>query len=148
MPNPIFEISYIIGLVAGSTIRVWYGRKYRQDRLAIFRQEGFVTGFLASLWGITILLPLVHMLTSWLDFANYHLPVWAGFTGIIVFGSGLWLLWRSHADLGRNWTVTAEIRENHRLVTDGVFRYIRHPMYSAHWLWGIAQALLIQNYIA
>ncbi len=60
----------------------------------------------------------------------------------------LWLLWRSHYDLGRNWRVTTEIREGHTLVTSGIFRYIRHPMYSAHWLWGIAQVLLIHNWIA
>jgi len=33
-------------------------------------------------------------------------------------------------------------------VTHGVFRHIRHPMYAAHWLWGIAQVFLLQNWIA
>ena len=88
------------------------------------------------------------MFARWLDFVNYDLPNLTGWIGVAIFTSALWLLWRSHADLGRNWTVTAEIKERHTLVTDGVFRYIRHPMYTAHWLWGIAQALLIQNWIA
>ncbi len=34
------------------------------------------------------------------------------------------------------------------LVTGGVYRYIRHPMYASMWLWGIAQALLLWNWIA
>ena len=51
-------------------------------------------------------------------------------------------------DLGGNWSATLEIRERHSLVTHGVYRRVRHPMYAAHWLWGIAQALLIQNWIA
>ncbi|MBM3173068.1 MAG: isoprenylcysteine carboxylmethyltransferase family protein, partial [Chloroflexi bacterium] len=34
------------------------------------------------------------------------------------------------------------------LVSDGVYRYIRHPMYAAHMLWGIAQALLVWNWIS
>jgi len=144
----IFGFSYVIGLFTGSFIRVWYGRKYRQDRKAIFREEGLAYALLASLWGIAILTPFLYMLTSWLDFADYRLPVWAGFAGVVVFISALWLLWRSHADLGRNWSITTEIKEGHKLVTEGVFLHIRHPMYAAHLLWGIAQALLIHNWIA
>ena len=39
-------------------------------------------------------------------------------------------------------------RDQHRLVTDGLYRYVRHPMYASFWLWAIAQALLIPNWIA
>ncbi len=146
--NNIFQIIYVIGLVIGSVIRFWYGRKFRQDRTAIFRQEGVIIGTLASLGGVAMILPLFHMFTSWFDFADYDLPIWAGWIGAAIFIIALWVLWRSHADLGRNWSVTVEIKEEHALVTDGVFRYIRHPMYTAHCLWGIAQVLLIQNWIA
>lgn len=38
---------------------------------------------------------------------------------------------RTHADLGRNWWLSLEIREGHTLITQGVFRYIRHPMYTS-----------------
>jgi len=105
-------------------------------------------GLLASLWGIAILLPLLHMFTRWLSFADSDISAWASWIGVITFAAALWLLWRSHADLGLNWRFTTEVREEHTLVTSGVFRHIRHPMYSAHWLWGIAQALLIHNWIA
>jgi len=127
---------------------VWYGRKNRQDRKSILREEGLAYALLASLWGLAILIPIVHMFTRWLSFADYNLPAWAGWIGVATFAMALWLLWRSHADLGQNWRITTEIREGHTLVTSGIFRYIRHPMYSAHWLWGIAQALLIHNWIA
>ncbi len=148
MLDDILHILYLIGLIVGSVIRAWYGKKYRQNRTAIFREEGFIIGLLASLWGVAILLPLLHILTNWLDFADYNLPAWAGWVGVLLFAISLWLLWRSHADLGRNWSTTTEIKEGHTLVTNGVFKYVRHPMYSAHWLWGIAQALLVQDWIA
>ena len=41
-----------------------------------------------------------------------------------------------------------DVRENHQLVTNGIYRRVRHPMYSAFWLWAVAQALLLPNWIA
>jgi protein-S-isoprenylcysteine O-methyltransferase Ste14 len=40
-----------------------------------------------------------------------------------------------------------EITTQHALVTEGVYRRIRHPMYASMWLWIVAQALLLQNWI-
>jgi protein-S-isoprenylcysteine O-methyltransferase Ste14 len=51
-------------------------------------------------------------------------------------------------DLGQNWSPSLEIGEQQTLVTHGVYRRIRHPMYAAHWMWSIAQALLLHNWIA
>ena len=62
--------------------------------------------------------------------------------------AALWLFWRSHADLGQNWSVSLEIRKDHRIVQHGVYRLIRHPMYASIWLWSIAQALLLANWLA
>ena len=46
------------------------------------------------------------------------------------------------------WSVTLEVREQHRLISDGVYRHVRHPMYSAFWLWAVAQMLLLPNWVA
>jgi protein-S-isoprenylcysteine O-methyltransferase Ste14 len=148
MLDTVFQIYYLAGLILGSIIRTWYLKKYRQSRTTIFRQEGPVLGLLASLWGVAIILPAFYMFTGWLDFASYNMPSWAGFIGMPIFAIALCLLWKSHSDLGRNWSVTTEIKNKHTLVTSGVFQHIRHPMYAAHLLWGAAQALLIQNWLA
>jgi protein-S-isoprenylcysteine O-methyltransferase Ste14 len=60
----------------------------------------------------------------------------------------LWLFWRTHKELGRNWSVSLEVRDKHELITGGVYRYVRHPMYSAFFLWAIAQFLLLPNWVA
>jgi hypothetical protein len=39
---------------------------------------------------------------------------------------GLWLFYRSHADLGTNWSITLEVREQHRLITK--------PALSKQWI--------------
>ncbi|MFQ5812323.1 MAG: protein-S-isoprenylcysteine O-methyltransferase [Anaerolineae bacterium] len=147
MIGSIFRVFYFIGLIVGLAIQVLHTRQSQQNRITRDRKTGLDT-LLTNLASLGVLLPLIYVLSPWLDFADYRLPTWAGWVGAAVFVVALWLLWRSHADLGRNWWSSLEIREGHTLVTQGAFRYIRHPMYASYWLWGIAQALLIQNWIA
>jgi len=54
----------------------------------------------------------------------------------------------THKALGRNWSVTLAVRQEHTLVTDSVYRLVRHPMYLAFWLWALAQVCLLQNWFA
>jgi protein-S-isoprenylcysteine O-methyltransferase Ste14 len=99
-----------------------------------------------------LLVPTIYALTPWLDRADYRLsPVAerrAGGLGAIFLVLSLLLFWRSHADLGRNWSPSLQLREGHELVTEGVYRSIRHPMYASQWVWGVAQALLLRNWIS
>jgi protein-S-isoprenylcysteine O-methyltransferase Ste14 len=46
-----------------------------------------------------------------------------------------------HIDLGENWSPIPEEKEGHQLVTHGVYRYARHPMYSV-FLWAVIGTLL------
>jgi protein-S-isoprenylcysteine O-methyltransferase Ste14 len=92
--------------------------------------------------------PLVYVLTGWPRFADYAFQPVLAVVGAIVFAFALWLFHRSHADLGTNWSIALDIRAKHSLVTNGVYRYVRHPMYSAFWLNALAQLLLLPNYLA
>lgn len=119
------------------TVRIIDDRKSLQERV------------LLALVGIGMGgLPILSICTPLLAFANYQPRPRAGWAGAVVFAAADWLLWRSHVDLGRNWSESLQLRQDHRLVTTGVYRRIRHPMYAAGWLLGIAQALLIPNAVA
>ena len=99
-----------------------------------------------------IFVPAVYAWTPWLERANYRLAPEAqrsaGGVGAALMTLALWLFWRSHADLGSNWSPSLQLREGHALVTGGVYQHVRHPMYASEWLWGVAQALLLQNWVA
>ena len=97
--------------------------------------------------GLSVI-PAFYLATGIPGFADYRFRPWMGWCGLVVEVLFLALFYASHRQLGRNWSVTLEIRNNHRLVTDGLYRYVRHPMYSSFWLWAIAQAFLLPNWVA
>lgn len=147
MFNNVFKIVYFVEFLLISVVRSAHTAKYRTLKTIVDRKTLLDMVFL-GLAGIGMLIPLVYVFSSVLDFANYALTNWIGWVGVVLFGLAIWLLWRSHADLDRNWIPTLGIRDEHRLVTEGVYKYIRHPMYVAHWLWAIAQVLMLHNWIA
>lgn len=148
----MFKYLFLAGLIAEEIIRFPHRRRQRQEwrarRLAETRTSllDFALDMLAFA-GMEII-PLIYILTPWLDFADYALPAWARWLGLPLMAGALWLLWHAHADLGRNWSPTLQIMESHALVTGGVYRHIRHPIYAAVWLMGLAQLLLLANWIA
>ena len=104
---------------------------------------------LIALVGIgQIVLPLLFVWTPALGLADRAQPSACLPLGVVAMAAGLWLFWRSHVDLGDNWSVTLEIDAKHRLVTRGVYRLVRHPMYTSFFVSGMGQALLLANWVA
>ena len=95
-----------------------------------------------------VALPCVAVTQPVLTFASRAQPQACTVSGAVVMLAGLWLFWRSHADLGDSWSVTLELNADHRLVTEGVYRHVRHPMYASFLVLGAGQALLVANWIA
>jgi protein-S-isoprenylcysteine O-methyltransferase Ste14 len=80
-------------------------------------------------------------------FADYPLIPALAYLGIAAELASLWLFYRSHRDLGHNWSVSLDLRERHTLVTTGVYALVRHPMYAGFWLMALGQALLLPNWV-
>lgn len=105
--------------------------------------------WLMRLVGVGMLgLPILALATPILDGARYAVPLPVAVCGCGLGVLGLWVFWRSHRDLGRNWSPTLEIREEHRIVQTGIYARIRHPMYLAIFCLTLAQAALLGNWIA
>jgi len=147
MFNSVFKIVYFIEFLLITVVRETHTAQVRTLR-TVFYRKSLPDMAQLGLAGIGMIIPLVYVSSSVLDFADYALPNWVGWIGVVLFGLAIWLLWRSHANLGKNWTPTLSIRDEHRLVTEGVYKYIRHPMYAAHLIWAIAQVLILHNWIA
>ncbi len=118
------------------------GIKIRKDRKG--RQEVI----LLTLAMVGSFVPLIWVASPAFSFAEYPLRRGWLVSGCLCFVVGLWLFYRSHADLGTNWSITLQVRDQHRLITQGVYRRVRHPMYTALLIYSIGQVLVLPNWIA
>ena len=144
----VFVCIYFAAIVIEMIIRAPLNKKRKAEKMNVRRVTSQETIILFLLLIAMLILPLVYVFSNWLAFANYTLPAWTGWLGVIILAGALFVFWRAHADLGLNWSPTLEIREKHELITKGIYGIIRHPMYASQWLWVIAQPLLLQNWIA
>lgn len=139
---------WAIGLVAWFIIRYPYARKARKTatvRAVGWSRERVLLAVAAI--GLFVV-PVIWLVSGWPAVLNYELNYAAVVVGALVYVLSLWLFRRSHKDLGRQWSASLEIRDSHQIVRAGVYRRIRHPMYSSFWLWGLAQAFLLPNAMA
>ena len=147
MLNNIEKVLYLILFFIFFLIRKYYTVKYKNTQ-TIKSKLNAIDIILLTLTGIAMLVPLFYIFSDNLDFANYSKPFCVSIVGVIILILANICLWYSHHDLSSNWTPTLGIKKEHQLVEDGIYKYIRHPMYAAHIYWAIGQILLLPNWIA
>lgn len=143
-----WDMVFLAGFAVYIGIRAWFDRQARREEKALKLSDARERVLIFIVVVGSVLLPVIYLFTPLLAFADYRLPWFVPWFGAVVMIGGLWLFWRSHADLGVNWSITLELRKDHQLVKHGVYRSIRHPMYAAIWLFSLAQGLLLQNWLA
>lgn len=142
------KIIWFAGLV------IWLAIRYKPNRQARKTNKSYsgkspieYFSMAVSFTGLGIL-PLVWVFTG--HFKQFDHPthwLWVAM-GTIGFASALILFRKTHKALGAMWSVSLELRENHKLITEGIYNKVRHPMYSAFWLWAVSQPLLLANWVA
>jgi protein-S-isoprenylcysteine O-methyltransferase Ste14 len=139
---------WVLLTVAWYLIRLPYERRARRTPVRHTARDAREWLLLAiSFTGLGIL-PFLYVATGFPKAANYTFNPAQAWCGVAAAVAALAFFYLSHRALGRNWSVSLDVRETHKLVTQGVYARIRHPMYTAFWLWALAQALLLPNWIA
>ncbi len=146
--NPWFGKAIIIASsIVMVIIRAPHGQRSRGVKVARSRRGALEIVLLTIAW-LAFFAPLVWAAAPVFAFADYPLHPVPFLAGVACLAVGLWLFARSHTDLGTNWSITLEIREKHELVTKGIYRKLRHPMYAALLLYSLGQILVVPNWIA
>ena len=144
----VAKLIWSLGCVAYYIIRYPHQCRARKtataDRRDLVRER---TLMLISYSGLFVV-PLIYVLTDQPKFAGYTFSSIQASIGALVLVAAMALLYRTHRDLGPAWSISLEVRDKHTLITRGIYEKLRHPMYSAFWLWAISQALLLPNWVA
>ena len=119
---------WFLGLVGWFIIRYPHQRRSRRvARVRLGHRRRELMLMTISFCGLFVV-PLIYVLTDEPRFASYPFRPLQGWLGAATVMLYLALFYRTHKDLGRYWSVTLEIREKHALVTQGIYRRLRHPM--------------------
>jgi len=153
MPSEkLFTYLFLAGLLVQEIIRFPHRIRNkdatRSGQYVDDRSHGVELWMSLVAWAGIDIFPLVLGFTDWLDGLNYRLPAALGWLGLVVLALSTWLLWRAHVDLGRNWSPTLQVIRENRLVINGIYAHLRHPIYASMWLYAIAQALMLWNVVA
>lgn len=142
------KIAWVVLVSAWYAIRYPFERRAKRTRTeATGRDRGeWVRMTIASI-GLGGL-PIFYLAAGWPKSANYTPSSVQFAAGMITATLALILFRKTHVALGKFWSVSLDIRDGHRLVTEGIYAKLRHPMYTAFWLMALAQALLLPNFIA
>ncbi len=146
MQEILFKVTLAALLLVDASIRLYYERGRREFEKAVVEHERRERFFYA-LVGLGLVPILFYVLTPWIDPFRIPIPPAVRWLGAwIILAGDLLFIW-SHRALGKNWSPFLEIRKGHALVTDGPYRFIRHPMYAAIFLIGIGISLLSANWL-
>ncbi|OAP42509.1 methyltransferase [Sinorhizobium glycinis] len=138
---------WVLGIVAWYFIRRPYERRAKRVEIVSNRRSRSETiGLSAALLGLGII-PGFYVVTGIPEAADYPARAWAVAVGAIVFAAAMWVFRKTHKELGRNWSITLEIRDRHELISGGPYALVRHPMYTSFMLMGVGQAFLLANWI-
>lgn len=128
-----YRIAFALILLSSLTVSATYRLRARREAGAIPRRNEGTGLVLARLvFGLPLWLALLTypIRPDWLAWSRLDLPEWLRVWGVIM-GTALIpaLVWMFRS-IGSNISETVLTRSEHRLVTHGPYRWVRHPLYT------------------
>ncbi|MEN9563069.1 MAG: hypothetical protein RIR73_1313 [Chloroflexota bacterium] len=134
MNENIFRILAALILFTGMGISFYFRLKAdRESGEKLSRKaDGTVMMTIIRIGGLILwLTPFVYLINpAWMAWSKVGLPDWARWLGFgvgIICVLGIYWLFNS---IGTGITPVSATRKEHKLVTNGIYKYIRHPLYT------------------
>ncbi len=144
-------VTLLVLLVLALSIRIPYQMKHKNQ---VIKDDSYNRGFekfitvfqmvptlLAPIFAV---LSIMSMTPSVLEMP---LPFWLWIISVVIGALSVLLFFFVHKELGKNWSPMLEIQDDQKLVDTGIYRHIRHPMYTEMWMWSVCQGLILQNWL-
>lgn len=148
LSETIFQMILAAALAALSILRIYYRVKsgaLRETLITEKESKWYPILFLLGIFWYGMLWVWI-INPRWMSWSALGSPVWLRWSGAgFVVPAMAALLWIHHT-LGTNFSPTLVVREQHQLITHGPYRWVRHPMYSAIFLFAVSVCLLTANW--
>ncbi|MEM9331968.1 MAG: protein-S-isoprenylcysteine O-methyltransferase [Pseudomonadota bacterium] len=142
------KIIWCLFIVVWAAIRWQPNRKSRKTAKSVTSRSAMERfSMVVSSLGLGYI-PAVWIFTDFLDGFDYEPNLLLLIVGGLILAASLRLFRLTHKALGKMWSHSLDLRENHKLVTQGIYERVRHPMYTAFWMWALGAAFLLPNWIA
>lgn len=158
-PETPFRIAVVAVMVLTSTITLYHRLQAASSGEKISRKdEGFLFAIVLRLSGLCLIVATIAYVAfpSFVQWASFPLPLWFRWLGIVTGILCSALMYWTLNSLGRNLTDTVVTRAEATLITDGPYRWVRHPFYvtaallmasvtvlAANWLIGASSVLVM-----
>jgi protein-S-isoprenylcysteine O-methyltransferase Ste14 len=150
MNENFFRISAALILLTGMGISAYFRRKADKDTgEKISRKvDGTAIMTIIRLGGLVLWLsPFVYLINpGWMAWSKIGLPEWVRWLGIgigILCAISIYWLFSS---IGSGITPTSATRKEHKLVTHGPYRWVRHPLYTVGSSMFVAFGMMADNW--
>ena len=138
-------------LIVGVGISTYF--RLRADRISgeriSMRDDARSINLVLRLGGLLLwLTPIIYIAApGWLAWSSLGLPDWAGWIGaalgLLCDGLIYWIF----SSIGTGITPSVSTRRQHTLVTDGPYRWVRHPLYTVGTTFFLAFALMADSWL-
>lgn len=120
--------------------------KILPDKKAI-KNEGKTTFFLRILLFVLLLafLILYSIYPPFMNLIHVDFPIWLRWLGTLFAFIGVVLWIYSQAMLDKYWSPQLQVQNEHKIITSGPYRVIRHPIYTSMFIWVIGLAIFTAN---
>lgn len=149
-----FFVLFLVIFFMGWVMRGYYGRKspdYKKSFSELKKQpleyESRGSYTVLSLFGLTLFAALIlysfyMQMFPWMQLPLIPVLRWVGvIIGLICQPIIAWVQWT----LGASFSKTLTIQEGHKLIMEGPYSRVRHPMYSIHTFWFLSWFLVSTN---
>ncbi len=151
----VFRVVVLVLYAVFVVMRVWEGLKVLRsggkvfDAAADVEREGRWNSVVGALMEVVMPLSLVAYVLRPDPVARWSLPLpaWLRVAGAVLGFASLAYLGLVHRALGLHWSASLRLREGHRLITEGPYARVRHPMYAVLFGYMIGVSLAASNWV-
>ena len=147
----IFRTVAAVLLVSAFSISGYHRHKAEragEERSPAWQEEGLLVAVGLRSAGLALMLSVAAYVLSprRMEWSRLDLSPWLRWSGAGLGAASLPLAYWVFSSIGANITPTVTTRRDHELVTDGPYRWVRHPLYSVGSTFWISLSLLAANW--